>query len=194
MKYLLNPYNMDVCHITVLSTQRQSLQWRHNKHDDVSNNQRLDCLLNRLLRSRSKKISKLRETGFCEGNSPFTGEFPTQRASNAENVSIWWRHHGVMQLKCNAFFLSFFNCPEESIYIRLVKFGTISFRTFKFCNGMWEKMAKYILNNIMKTSQFHHRCADFFWENIKIYQWPSARLQWKSSLWKSMIHPFIING
>ena len=23
-----------------------------------------------------------------------TGEFPAQRASNAENVSIWWRHHG----------------------------------------------------------------------------------------------------
>ena len=22
----------------------------------------------------------------------FTGEFPAQRASNAENVSIWWRH------------------------------------------------------------------------------------------------------
>ena len=22
-----------------------------------------------------------------------TGEFPTQRADNAENVSIWWRHH-----------------------------------------------------------------------------------------------------
>ena len=24
----------------------------------------------------------------------FTGELPAQRASNAENVSIWWRHHG----------------------------------------------------------------------------------------------------
>ena len=23
----------------------------------------------------------------------FTGEFPAQGASNAENVSIWWRHH-----------------------------------------------------------------------------------------------------
>ena len=23
-----------------------------------------------------------------------TGEFPAQMASNAENVSIWWRHHG----------------------------------------------------------------------------------------------------
>ena len=29
---------------------------------------------------------------FCGGNSP-TGEFPTQKDSNAENVSIWWRHH-----------------------------------------------------------------------------------------------------
>ena len=27
----------------------------------------------------------------------FTGEFPAQRASNAENVSIWWRHHGYDQ-------------------------------------------------------------------------------------------------
>ena len=25
--------------------------------------------------------------------SPATGEFPAQMASNAENVSIWWRHH-----------------------------------------------------------------------------------------------------
>ena len=42
---------------------------------------------------RSKKISKLRVTGLCVGNSPVTGEFPPQRTSNAENVSIWWRHH-----------------------------------------------------------------------------------------------------
>ena len=42
-----------------------------------------------------KKPSKLRVIGLCEGNSPVTGEFPAQRASNAENVSIWWRHHAV---------------------------------------------------------------------------------------------------
>ena len=30
------------------------------------------------------KTSKLRVTGLCEGNSPVTGEFPTQKASNAE--------------------------------------------------------------------------------------------------------------
>ena len=27
---------------------------------------------------------ELRTTGLCEGNSPVTGEFPSQRASNAE--------------------------------------------------------------------------------------------------------------
>ena len=40
-----------------------------------------------------KKTSKLRVIGLCVGNSPGTGEFPAQMASNAENVSIWWRHH-----------------------------------------------------------------------------------------------------
>ena len=28
-----------------------------------------------------------------ESISPVTGEFPAKMASNAENVSIWWRHH-----------------------------------------------------------------------------------------------------
>ena len=39
------------------------------------------------------KKSKLCVTGLFKGNSPVTDEFPTQRVSNAENVSIWWRHH-----------------------------------------------------------------------------------------------------
>ena len=69
------------------------LQWRHNELNGVSNHQRLNCLLNRLFRLRSEQISKLRVTGLCEGNSPVTGEFPAQRASNAKNISIWWRHH-----------------------------------------------------------------------------------------------------
>ena len=69
------------------------LQWRHNGHDGVSIHQPLDCLLKRLFRRRSKKTSKLRLTGLCAWNSPVTGEFPAQMASNAENVSFWWRHH-----------------------------------------------------------------------------------------------------
>ena len=33
----------------------------------------------------------------ASGNSPVTGEFPAQRVSNAENVSTWWRHHGMLK-------------------------------------------------------------------------------------------------
>ena len=75
-------------------------QWRHNGRDSVSNHQPHDCLLNCLFRRRWKKTSKLRVTGLCVGNSPVTGEFPTQMASNAENVSIWWRRHGIIQGPC----------------------------------------------------------------------------------------------
>ena len=69
-----------------------SLQWRHNGHDDVSNHQPHDYLLNRIFRRRSKKVSKLRVTGLCAGYSLVTGEFAAHMASNEENVSIWWRH------------------------------------------------------------------------------------------------------
>ena len=67
--------------------------------DGVSNHQPHDCLPKRFFRRRSKKTSKLRVTGLCAGNSPVTGEFPAQRASDAENVSIWWRHHEPFE-KC----------------------------------------------------------------------------------------------
>ena len=64
-----------------------------------------DCLVNRLLRRRSKKTSKLRVTGLCVGNSPVTGEFPAQMASNSDFFSIWWRHHvfTVYMLQCHSF-------------------------------------------------------------------------------------------
>ena len=69
---------------------KDPLQWRHNGCDAVSNHQPYNCLLNSLFKRRSKKTSELRVIGLCE--------FPAQMASNAENVSIWWRHHG--KLRC----------------------------------------------------------------------------------------------
>ena len=78
---------------TYFTSLQDSLRWRHNGCDSVSNRQPHHCLLNRLFRRRSKKTSKLRVTGLCVVNSPGTGEFSAQMASNAEKVSIWWRHH-----------------------------------------------------------------------------------------------------
>ena len=73
-----------------------TLQWCHNWRGGVSNHQPHDCLLNCLFRRRSTKTSRLRFTGLFAGNSSVIGEFPAQMSSNAENVSIWWRHHELL--------------------------------------------------------------------------------------------------
>ena len=83
-------YGEDIDQVNTVTNINDSftLHWRHNVRDGAPNHQPHYCLLNRLFRRRSKRTSKLRVTGLCTGNSPLTGEFPTQRASNAENVSI----------------------------------------------------------------------------------------------------------
>ena len=51
-----------------------------------------------LIRHRSKEASKFRVTGLCWGNPSVAGILldSPQKASNAENVSIWWRHHAIV--------------------------------------------------------------------------------------------------
>ena len=46
--------------MTGYATCSTPLQWSHNERDGVSNHWRIDCLLKRLFRCRSKKKSKLR--------------------------------------------------------------------------------------------------------------------------------------
>ena len=75
-----------------------TLQWHHIERGGVLKRPPHDCLLKQLFRRRSKKTSKFRVTGLCEGNSPGIGEFPAQRASNAENVSIWWRQRYLIEV------------------------------------------------------------------------------------------------
>ena len=74
---------------------KQSLQWHYNDSDIVSNHQPHDCLLNRLFKAQIREnIKALRHWPLC---GEFTGGrwIPRRKASNAENVSIWWRHHGA---------------------------------------------------------------------------------------------------
>ena len=101
-----------------------SLQWRHNGRNSVSNHQPHDCLLNRLFRRRSKKASKLRVTGLCAGSSPVPGEFPAQMARNAENVSIWWRHH--IWWNCNVDGIHTIDNHKHSWKPRFVMMTTLS--------------------------------------------------------------------
>ena len=68
-----------------------TLQWRHDGRHGVSYHQPHDYSTVYSDADQSK-TSKLRITSFCAGNSPVTG---AQMASNAENVSICWRHHVI---------------------------------------------------------------------------------------------------
>ena len=83
-------------------TQLVSLHWRHMS-ELASQITSLAIVYSTVKsRRRSKKTSKLHVTDLCAANSPVTGEYPAQRASNAENVSIWWRHHWVRRVYiCN---------------------------------------------------------------------------------------------
>ena len=123
-EYLRQLYCFRIClKLWHLNAARQSwrqppmpLHWRYNERDDVSNHQPRDCLLKHLFRHRSKKTSKLRVTGLCEGNSPVTGEFPAQTATNAENVSIWWRHHATGDKKVFTMTTPGFCCGLEELH------------------------------------------------------------------------------
>ena len=93
-----------------------TLQWRHNDHDGVSNHQPHGCLLNRLFRRKSKKTSKLRATGLCVGNSPGPVNSPhkgpvTRKMFPFDDVimstpkmeSVIMMQH--LQAKCNSWYL-----------------------------------------------------------------------------------------
>ena len=57
----------------IASERASALQWRHNGHDNVSNHQPYDCLLNRLFKRRSKK--KIKDPRHW----PVCGEFTSDR-------------------------------------------------------------------------------------------------------------------
>ena len=88
-KHWSNPYNTPI--LCTVPVDTLPLQWHHNECDGISNHQHLNCLLNRLIRRRSKKTSKLHATGLYEGNPLVTGGFPSQM----ENISIWWCHNAT---------------------------------------------------------------------------------------------------
>ena len=115
-----------------------SLRWHHNGRDGVSDHQPHDCLLSSLFMRRSKKTSKLRVTGLCEGNSPVTGEFPSQTTSKTENISIWWRHRVRMDLRWRKIEAATFHAP------RLFHYGVLTHW------GLW-KIARHFAGDIFKN-------------------------------------------
>ena len=92
-----------------------------------------------------KKKPKLRVTGLQEGNSPVIGEFPARRASYAENVSIWWRHHfhrlySNVNVRCGTTLTihSFWKpSRKSSIFPYLFQDDNTIWKNNKYLDGSW---------------------------------------------------------
>ena len=86
---------------------------------------------------------------FVGGNSPVAGEFPTQRVSNTENVSIWWRHHDQHYdsscMTCSSNGARFYQHNISNFFgqsiIWLVRFQPIEDLTKWYC---WQNMKSYV--------------------------------------------------
>ena len=66
------------------------------------------------------QTSKLHVTVLCEGNSPVTGVFPSQRTSNTENVSIWWRHHVWCRFRGSESWVSSPSTAVSALFLQIV--------------------------------------------------------------------------
>ena len=133
-----------------------TLQWRHIDHDDVSNRQPHGCLLNHLFRRRSKKISKLRVTGLCVGNSPGPVNSPhkgpvTRKMFPFDDViMLRSRCQWLCKRNCRVYF-----CKTMGIFVCLYSwfsFRWISIGQMMFCRGM---CGKPLLNFIQLTDVYN---------------------------------------
>ena len=149
----------------------------------VSKHRPRDCLFNRLFKAQIKKTSKLLVTGLCAGNSPVTGEFSAQRTSNAENVSIWWRHHELatgryIQLPAETYTDARY--PSYAISIKTIAplphvvnaMGTVDLAT----PGIVHQKPLYwhsLFRNILHTAPNSLLCAvvKFLWKEENVYPW-----------------------
>ena len=158
-----------------------TLLWRHNGRDGVSNHHPHDCLLNRLFRRRSKKTAKLRVTGLCAGNSPGTGEFPAQIASNAENVAIWWRHHDLNQYPITMLWGTGLILDLRPANERRISPGVL----FK-CMADFERcvVTTFAVVNCWRFCFMETEMSSFWWNFLR---W----LHWKLSKWQLPVQPVI---
>ena len=100
-----------------------------------------------------------------------TGEFPAQRASYAENVSIWWRHHALRLIRSaahNEALLQIWHEPWTSGGIMHTTFCHV-FREQKlnlFPGSIWQK-ASIVPDNGL--TPFWAQAS--FWNNVEYCLW-----------------------
>ena len=132
------------------------------------------------LRRRSKKTSKLRVTGLCEENPLVTGGFPSQRASNAENVPIWWRHHdqqgfvlvlGTDRYRYDAVQYIMISCTQLKYQRQKVNqsFNSFNSPNTSHTSPSWASYGMSIVSNLEKTDRVITAPHCISWTSIHCY-------------------------
>ena len=133
----------------------------------TSNHRSLDCLSNRMFMRRQKKTSKLRVTDLWEGNPQVTGRFPPQKASNTEDVSIWWCHHAKCAFRLSSkinisrivfFIIVCFHFRNTASYEWIIKFTINPVQDkFKYVSPLRMPMSVHVIPK--SRSHIFHRVS-----------------------------------
>ena len=139
------------------------LQWRHNERNGVSNHRRFDCLF-----TQPFVQAQIKENIKAPRHWPLwavTGGFPSQRASNAKDVSIWWRHcdHSIVPLLLLPLTDGVVSIPDNASYRKTSKNSWTSSTGFEGVHialkfGVWLGRS----NKTKKCSIWHGRLLQFF--------------------------------
>ena len=141
--------------------QLYALQWRHNDHGGSPASR---LFTKSFIQAKIKEHIKAPLHWPLCGEFTGTGEFPAQRASYAENVSIWWRHHGISSIQG-------WQCKVNPN----IKLYNYVWKIFSLRN--WEIQKK--IEKYNESHSLSYRGTQHFIEHVKIYQ-QYKRLWWIS--------------
>ena len=131
----------------------------------ISNHWQLNCLFNRLFRHTIKKTSKLNISGPLSGNLPITSGFPSQRAKNAEHVSMSWHRHLM------------------SLFPPAIPHTNIVANALHFTSGLRYYLIQYI-SFIDKCKNLHH----YIDHNRPIHPFTDYMPEAKWNIWQHLQH------
>ena len=143
------------------------LQWCHNERNWVSNHRGVSIVCSIVgsgedLRKHQSSASLAIVGGISE--------FPTQKASSVENVSIWWRHHGVLNIYSQHLYYNFLKrsvCILTSISLMY---------TYIPCNPF-----DSVISNTLRPKRNRRHFADAIFKSIFLNEnvWSSIKISLK---------------
>ena len=140
--------------------------WRHRHVIGTHwTHQPRDCLLNRyLFRCRSRKYQSSASLAFLWG----IHRWHAQRASDAENVSIWWRHHVVTDGSCAR---TGKPVSGECIIHPFIVLGRFNYHLHKSLRSITQTLSQswpeYIISEVRQNGRYF---ADDIFEPILFHQ------------------------